>query len=245
MIIHKLLYTLRTAFLLLWLGGSSTACDDGKIYPEETEVTAGGKATINIRFSNQAAWPVEYMLLFAAFGEEEDMPVVSKIISRPASPDEKVSTTLNGLDERTRRITVTVANKGRQPLYHFYSYPMEDTTKEITLPVKEVDLASFDRIQHQVFNNYCTACHGAGSQPAAGLSLTAGKSHAALMNVPASLSPTGKVLVKPGLPSQSFLIDVLTNDMLNYNHTDVLPEEELLTLLKTWIDNGAKNTDNL
>lgn len=243
--IDKLLPTIRTAFFLLLLGGSGVACDDGKIYPPKTEAATGGKATMHVRFSGQTAWPAEYMLLFAAFGEDEDMPVISKVISRPASASEKVSLTLNGLDEHTRQITITVANKSRQPLYHFYAYPVEDTTREITLPVEEIDLATYDRIQHQVFNNYCTACHGTGEHPAAGLSLMEDKSYASLVNVPAPLSPTSKMLVKPGLTSQSFLIDVLTDDMLNYNHTDVLPEEELITLLKTWIDNGAQNKDNL
>ena len=180
------------------------------------------------------------MLLFAAFGDDEEMPVVSKIISRPSSEDEEVSVTLNGLDERTKRITVTVANKGRQPLYHFYSYPLKNTTEETILPVETINLATYDRIQHQVYNNYCIACHGAGDYAAANLYLTENKSYEATVNVPAPLSSTGKMLVKPGLSSQSFLVDILTNDIVNYNHTDVLPEDELITLIKTWINDGAQ-----
>lgn len=42
------------------------------------------------------------------------------------------------------------------------------------------------------------------------------------------------------MPSYSFLIDILTGDIVNYNHTDVLPQDELVTLIKTWIRDGAK-----
>lgn len=238
--IDNMEYFIRNSIFSLLLTSCLLSCDDGKIYPKETEEVSGGKATINVRFTGQDAWPSEYMLLFAAFGDDEEMPVVSKIISRPSSEDEEVSVTLNGLDERTKRITVTVANKGRQPLYHFYSYPLENTTEETILPVETINLATYDRIQHQVYNNYCIACHGAGDHAAADLYLTENKSYEATVNVPAPLSSTGKMLVKPGLSSQSFLVDILTNDTVNYNHTDVLPEDELITLIKTWINDGAQ-----
>ena len=216
------------------------ACDEGKIYPAENNGTSGNKVNMEVVFTGQDAWPSEYMLVFAAFGEDEEMPVVSKVISKPDSEKEKVSSTLNGLDERSNRVTVSVVNKGRQALYHFYSCPIDKETEEMTLPVDTIDLAAFERIQSQVFNNYCITCHGAGDYAAADLNLTEGKSHTRLVNVEAKLSPDNKKLVLSGKSGQSFLTDILENDLVQYNHTDVLPEKELITLIKTWIDNGAK-----
>jgi len=224
--------------LLVW------GCDEGKIYPDETEDVTGGKGTMQISFKSLVAWPQEYMLIFAAFGEDEDMPVVSKIISRPDTESQEVTVTLNGLDERTKSLSVTVANKGRQSLYILYSYPVEDPTIEMTLPVKELDLAVYDRIQKQVFDSYCIRCHGAGTTAAAGLDLTSQYSHAALVNVQAKLSEKDLMLVEPDNSEKSFLREILEEDIINYNHTDVLPEAELIQLIETWINNGAKGIDN-
>ena len=37
------------------------------------------------------------------------------------------------------------------------------------------------------------------------------------------------------------LYSILTEDIVRYNHTDVLPEAELVALIKTWINQGANN----
>lgn len=215
-------------------------CDEGKIYPDEVEDVSGGKGTMQVSFKGLDAWPQQYMLIFAAFGEDGDMPVISKIISRPDTESQEVTVTLNGLDERTQSLSVAVANKGRQPLYRLYSYPVDDPSKEIVLPVSEIDLAGYDRIQKQVFDSYCIRCHGAGSSAAAGLNLTSQYSHAALVGVEARLSGKGLMLVEPGNARKSFLREVLEEDIINYNHTDVLPEAELIQLIETWINDGAK-----
>lgn len=235
------LSTILSYTTIFFVGGFCfTACDEGKIYPPENNGLSGNKINMEIVFTGQEAWPAEYMLVFAAFGDDEEMPVVSKIISKPASENEKVIYTLNGLDERSKKVTISVVNKGRQALYHFYSYPIDSDVEEMTLPVETIDLAAFDRIQKQVFNNYCITCHGAGDHAAANLNLTEGKSRAQLVNMEAELSSDNKKLVYPEKSEQSFLMDILENDLIHYNHTDVLPEKELITLIKTWIDSGAK-----
>lgn len=214
-------------------------CDDGRIYPEETEGVSGGKGTMEVSFRNESAWPQEYILVFAAFGEDERMPVVSKIISQPTISGDKVSVTLNGLDERTKRLSIAVVNKGRELLYEFYSYPVDDPSDEVILPVSEIDLAKYDRIQYQVFDAYCIRCHGAGEQAAAELDLTTSHSYEALVNKKSVLSEEGHLLVSLVRPGQSFLYEILQDDIVRYNHTDVLPEAELIDLIYTWIANGA------
>lgn len=231
---RKVLYIFFAVFLLF------SSCDDGDLQPEVSGGTEGLKATMQVTFSELKAWPSAYNLVLAAYGTDTENPLMSKQIPQPKSEDEIVDITLNGLSENTQIIGISILTKGRKLIYNYYTYNISNSEEDVILPVKTINIASFDRIQHQVFDNYCTACHGAGDRAAAGLYLTNGKSHSALVNVQASLSPTGKMLVKPGMPSQSFLIDILTEDIVNYNHADVLPQDELLTLIKTWITNGAK-----
>jgi len=216
------------------------SCDDGRIYPEEVEDVTGGKGTMQVSFKGEEAWPQEYMLLFAALGEDSRMPVVSKIISQPSSSGEAVTVTLSGLDEKTKRLDIAVANKGRELLYSLYSYEVKDHSAEMTLPVSEIDLASYDRIQKQVFDAYCIRCHGAGEHAAANLNLTNSLSYKALVNQPSLLSGTEELLVEPNHATRSFLVEILEDDIIQYNHTDVLPEAELIDLIETWIKNGCK-----
>lgn len=216
------------------------SCDDGRIYPDEPEEATGGKATMQVTFLGEGAWPKEYIFVFAAFGEEGKIPMKSKIISQPSAANTPVSVTLNGLSEDTKTISIAVVNKGRELIYDFYSYPVEDLDKEIILPVTEIDLARYDRVQQQVFDAYCIRCHGAGSHAAADLDLTTTYSHKSLVNRPATLSEEDLSLVAPGQPARSFLLQILEEDIIQYNHTDVLPEAELIDLIETWIRNDAK-----
>ncbi len=228
------------AGVVLLLACFLAGCDEGKIYPEAREDTTGGSGTLRVVFKGQEAWPQEYMLAFAAFGDDADMPVVSKIISKPDKEDEVVEVVLNGLGEEVKRLSVVVVNKGRQPLYECYGYPVEDPSESMVLPVDEIDLAAYDRVQAQVFDAFCIRCHGAGTNAAAGLYLTATHAPQSLVGVPSTRSADGLMLVDPGSPDKSFIMHVLTEDVVRYNHTDVLPEKELVTLVKTWIENCEK-----
>lgn len=232
----RIIYTFFAVFLML------TSCDDGDLHPTEAGGADGLQVSLQATFSGLKAWPAAYQLTLAAYGTDTENPLMSIQVPEPKSESETVSISLNGIPDETKTISISMLTKGRKLIYNYYTYSMSDATGtgNITLPVKEIDVASFDRIQHQVFNNYCAACHGAGDRAAAGLYLTEGKSHAALVNTIAFLSATNKKLVDPGMPSQSFLTDILTQDIVNYNHIDVLPEAELVTLIKTWITNGAK-----
>ncbi|WP_300762227.1 hypothetical protein [uncultured Parabacteroides sp.] len=230
---NKIIYTFFAVCLL------STSCDDGDLHPEETGGTEGLKVSMEVSFSGLDAWPSAYQIVLAAYGNDSGNPLMSKQIPAPKSEDETVSLDLNGLHEDAKTIGISILTKGRKLIYNFYTYDISNGTDDVTLPVSKIDIASYDRIQHQVFDNYCAACHGAGDKAAAGLYLTEGKSFTNLVNAKSTLS-TSKKRVEPGMPSYSFLIDILTGDIVNYNHTDVLPQDELVTLIKTWIKDGAK-----
>ncbi|MDR3118041.1 MAG: cytochrome c [Mediterranea sp.] len=216
-----------------------SGCDDGKIYPKENEDAAGKKITLTARFKGLEAWPEAYRLVLAGFGDENGIPLISKMIPQPLSETQEISVTLNGVSNAVEVVSVSVLTKGNAPICHLYRMELKDTGDEFTLPVNEINVASYDRIQRQVFNLYCAGCHGAGNQAAAELYLTEGKSYDALINRSAATSTDGKLRVKPGSTAESYLNDILTSDIVNYNHTDVLPENELITLIETWIKEGA------
>lgn len=102
---------------------------------------------------------------------------------------------------------------------------------------------SFNMVQEQVFSNSCalSGCH-AGTLPAAGMNLENGKSYAEIVNVTSKLNPNFKI-VNPGSSSESFIIKMLRNTGEN---TRIMPpagklNENLIKLVETWIDEGAKN----
>ncbi|RHJ92132.1 hypothetical protein [Parabacteroides bouchesdurhonensis] len=233
---NKIIYKLFFAVFLLLI-----SCDDGDLHPEGTGEAEGLKATMEVSFSGLKAWPSAYQMVLAAYGNDTENPLMSKQISVPKSENDIVVLDLNGLPEEARTIGISILTKGRKLVYNYYTYDIGNATEDVVLPISQINVASFDRIQHQVFDNYCAPCHDAGDKAAAGLSLTDGKSYMSLVKVKANLSATNKNRIEPGMPSQSFLVDILTEDIVNYNHTDVLPQEELVTLIKEWITQGAKD----
>lgn len=229
---------MKNSIFLLFYGLLFLACDDGNIYPKEKEDVEGQSATLHVHFTGQEAWPHSYKLVFAGFGTDTEVPLISKVISQPASDTAVQAITLNGLNSEIKSLSISLLGKGRNLIYNFYTFPLEGNTENITLPVEEIDLAGFPRVQAQVFDLYCTRCHGAGNHAAAGLDLTPEHSFASLVNTAAVNASPGMLRVTPGEPDKSFLHKILREDCIEtYNHTDVLPEDELLVLIDTWIKN--------
>ena len=101
-------------------------------------------------------------------------------------------------------------------------------------------MASFSRIQTQVFNAKCVMCHGGSTTTAGDLDLTADKAYQSLINVKAPHSAEGKNYVTPGDLNNSYLLDVLEHD----NHIDIFngaEQREVRALIRTWIKAGAEN----
>lgn len=229
---------MKKIIFLLLSGIGFSACDDGNIYPKEKEDVSGASATIQVRFTGREAWPDAYKLVFAGFDENTEVPSISKIISKPASDTATQTVTLHGLTDDIKTLNISLLGKGRNLIYNFYSYSIPENSDHILLPVEEINLAELSRVQAQIFDLHCTRCHGAGNHAAANLDLTAGHSQAALQNTPTVTGPIGTFRVVPGNIEKSFLHQILTEDCIEgYNHTDVLPEEELLSLIETWIKN--------
>ena len=111
-------------------------------------------------------------------------------------------------------------------------------------PDDDAGVASFARVQDEILTPSCafSTCH-AGSSGSAGLDLSEGASHAAIVDVPARDAP-GETLVVPGDSLASYLWrkcaddEGVTGDPMPIGATRGL-DAERLALLADWIDAGA------
>lgn len=218
---------IRNTLFFLALLLLTAACDEGKIFPDET-INTGRTATVTLSFQGLGAWPKKNYLSFVALNANGE-PTLTKRFSRPSGEEKKTSITLNGLEAGTRALAIVVISNGLKVVYSYYAFPIDDSMTEITLPVNNVNLASFSRIQQQVFNESCVACHGGSTHPAGGLTLTEGKSHAALVGTH----------VIPGDPENSNLIDVLETSDRHKDMFNSSGKQEVLALIEAWIKDGA------
>lgn len=215
------------------------SCDEGKIYPDETTDT-GRTATVTLSFEGLGAWPKKNYLSVAGFKTGEDRPVIAKRINNPNNEERELTLTLNGLEKGITQLSVSIISNGQNLVYTYYAYPIDDTMQHITLPPLRIRLATFDRVQQQVFNLNCTACHGGSSHLSGNLDLTEGKSYRALVNVSTPLSEDKKLYVAPGKPEESFLMDMLEESTYHSDLFNSTGKQEVLGLIKTWISQGAE-----
>jgi hypothetical protein len=91
-------------------------------------------------------------------------------------------------------------------------------------------MATFDSIQANIFTPLCASCHG-GANPAENLNLDATHSYNDLINVPSTEEPS-IVRVKPGFPSQSYLVAHIQKEGDGASAAD-------LSFIEQWITDGA------
>lgn len=120
------------------------------------------------------------------------------------------------------------------------------TDSGVTLP------PTLTRVETELFAISCnfSACHNSGPTAMKGLELT-GKTHAKIVNVMAVEKP-GAVLISPGHPEDSFLLDKMLNrnlPMAPQGESAWTPmpyplggvEADRIELLRAWIAAGAKD----
>lgn len=214
------------------------SCDEGKIYPDTT-IETGRTATLALSFKGLGAWPKKNYLCFAAF-DEKGAPALVKRILNPNNETEQVKITLNGLPESTKEVGVAVISNGEDVIYTYFTYPAEPAEESVAVPSQVLDLALFDRVQGQVFNQNCVACHGGSTHLSGNLDLTVGKAYSALVEAPAPLSPEGWLYVAPGNPDESYLLEILENNDYHKDMFNSTGKQEVIGLIKTWISEGAK-----
>jgi hypothetical protein len=201
------------------------------------------KVNVNATFklTNTASFSDNYKIAIASFIGTSPYPGTFSVIEKPEGEKENTSVTLSELPNGTTSISLCLLQAvGNKKIYSFYDYPISATpSSDIQIPVQNIDLAPFGRIQAQVFSQ-CIQCHGGGARASASLYLTADSAYKHLVNHIAKNSIKNRVT--PNSINNSFLLDVLTNNnVVSYNHTGISTlNDEDISLVELWIKSGAK-----
>lgn len=229
------------SILMLFMLGL-VSCDDGKIY-DTTQVAEreGSIYKLTATVKGISGWADKYDVAVAAFGDTE-FAVTSKIISHSIKDGATIDIVLAGVPAEVQTIEFCVINQLRKRVISLFEVEHTEQKDTVYVNTGVIDASMFNAVQKTVFDSDCVGCHGASTSAAGGLFLTEGQSYSALVNTMASLSPEGKVLVKPGDLDNSFIIDVLnTTDAVRHDHNDILSgKPDKMNLLKNWILNGAQ-----
>lgn len=219
------------------------ACDSGDIYPETEDNASGRSVSASYLFSNAGAFPENYKIVFATFSSSSSYPVSSTQISESNISNNSCNVSLSNVTDDAETVGLYLVQQYGSKKIHTFSESYISSFEEgnIEMGSCSVELASFSRIQNQVFSQ-CIQCHGGSEYAAAGLYLTEGLSYSNLVEVQ-SINNSSKMRVMPGSFINSFIVDLLSDESgLRYNHSDLSTlNNDDLELIKTWISSGALN----
>jgi len=221
-----------------------TSCDDGRIYGnDDVVVDEGIVAKATGTFTGLDDWASGYSVALAGFNSTSEYAIISKLLPSDAEGIE-TSVVLGGITSDVETLEICVLNRLRQRVATLAEADVSSAVNDtVYLSAGTMDVSMIGAIQTGVFDQSCTACHGAGGHKAAGLDLSAGNAYNALVGV-ASNKVDGAYLVEPGNAEGSVLWQVLNTDVSatwHQNHSDMLNKERsarLLTLIEDWIDEG-------
>jgi len=222
-----------------------TACDEGRIYgSESTETDAGLVAKATGTFSGLGDWADGYSVALAGFKSTSEYAIISKLLPSDADGN-ATSVVLSGITSDVETLEICVLNRLRQRVATLAEADVSSAVNDtVYLDAGALDVSMLGAIQIGVFDQSCTACHGADGHKAAGLDLSAGNAYSDLVRV-ASNKVSGAYLVEPGNAEGSVLWQVLNTDVSSswhQNHADMLNKERsarLLTLIEDWINEGV------
>jgi hypothetical protein len=216
----------------------TTACDDGPVYEKTTTADGSSRAvTLTGTLTGWDHWTDGYTVVLAGFKDGSDYAVISKPITAAEGPF-----TLSQIPDEVTTVELCVINSLRQRVATFEEMDFSSQNGMAMMEVGTKNVSMFQCIQQQVFNTTCANCHGGSSYAAAGLYLTEGRSHAALVGQP-SKKVEGGTLVKSGNAAESILPQVLGSTLSKswrYDHSKEVLSADLLDILNGWINGGAE-----
>ena len=227
------------------------ACDEGRLYEDEVPISPEGRTvTLTANLTGISSWPDPSMyVVIAGFNDDSDYALINKSVPAPSTEGGEVSVTLSGIKENVTRVELCVINRLRKHILSFYTIDESQltTSNEIEVDAGTLNVGMYSTIQERVFNTTCVNCHGAATSAAAGLYLTADKSHAAIVGNPSKKLP-GWNIVEPGDAAKSALYEALSTDVSiqdewHYNHTAEVVDEGILSMIRQWITHGAKQDE--
>lgn len=214
------------------------SCDDGRIFDENVHVEReGGTVKLRGRISGIDSWPGGYSIVLAGF--EGDNAYAQTAVGIAPEADGTVEMVLSGIPSGVSDIEICAINKLRKRIASFYRIDYSEQADTVYLEAGDIDAGMYRTIQTDIFDRSCVTCHGGSTEAAAGLYLTDDKSYSSLVGVVADRSDEDLFLVEPGNSAESFLRIVLHEDIVRYNHTNIITSGNELDLIDDWIDHGA------
>lgn len=219
-----------------------SACDEGDIIERKPEVQTSGKvAKLTAYVTGVDSWSSPYSLVLAGFAENSDYAVIQKPLPNISAGN--VTTTLRIGDDHISTIELCVTNRLGQRILSFASASAGQIQGDtLHLEVGTVNVGMYKSIQDRVFTITCARCHGLGNTPAGNLTLTGNESYASLVNHEAR-RPENGIRVVPGDADASLLHKVIHGDAdsgINFDHSNMIKESSIITLIDNWISAGAK-----
>ncbi len=224
------------------------ACDDGAVDETIDYQQAGRNVNLRAQLTGLDTWPSSHYVALAAFNDESEYALSARRITS-VGEDGTLDMTLSGISDEATRVEVCVLNTLRQRVATFATLDedaMKSTAETIPFEAGTLNVSMLSAVQTSIFNTTCIGCHSDNSRsgvPSAGLWLTEGKSHDALVGQP-SKKVEGSNLVEPGDPEASVLYNLLTVEGYGtgwyYKHANEVVDSRRLTLVREWILAGAK-----
>ena len=216
------------------------ACDSGDIYPE-TNTVEKRVVEADFKISDIGAFPrsENYQLVFASFKDDVQYPLNYKLLPVPEQESAVLPVKLINIPDDADYVALSLLNKSRRIVHHFFKHSVADLGDQVlSLPEENIKMISYNRLQQQLFNLKCVACHGGANFTAAGLNLTESRSYGKLVNVSSTVEDS-KLRVHPGMPSKSFLLEILMDrDAAGTDHTEMVDSDDV-NLVKLWIEAGS------
>lgn len=214
-------------------------CDSGKIYPQEDPSGSTRSLTVRGTFTGTASLPYtdkERKLMFFAYSDGSGTPVRSSRISTALAEGAEDSLTVSLIPQPAGSFVLAITRRDNSIIYELCSGRYEAGEGNASASVGSVNLLRYERLQQQLYEQSCTACHGSANQ-SAGLSLSSGASYRNTVNKEATRSVKGTMIV-PGSADESVMYQRLTTEGdFHATLTNLKPND--VTLLEEWINAGA------
>lgn len=230
---------IKYAFVILLLTVLG-ACDSGDIRPKSLTYNHNGRtAKLTGTITGLENWSSKYSLRIASFDDENDYPIVSKVVT--ADNDGNVNTILSNISDNATKVELCILDRLRHRVFTLRSIDIVNITDTAYMDVGNLDASMFCILQSKLFDERCVSCHRNSANPSGQLNLTQGKSYASLVNK-SSYKYDDRILVKPYDGANSVLYMLMENNLEEWRmpHADIIKEENIKSYIKDWIDNGAK-----
>lgn len=214
------------------------ACDSGDIYLDEGNEGNVRKIETVCVLEHTETIPKarERKLMWAAFAKKDDLqPLRSERITSASAGDSTV-VTLSHVPQEAAYVALVLTDQTSKVLHVFYGQEITAGTTDLKLNAGKVDLVSFDRVQHQLFDQSCLQCHMSGNA-SAGLVLEENSSYAAIVGRQAQTAPD-RMIVRPGDTLQSEMY-LRLNDTEDFHSKFTTLKDDDISLLSVWIQAGA------